>query len=129
MLLSVVYVALRRILQLITLLVRSSDSKELEIVVLRHEIAVLRRQIARPRFRPADRWFLAAASRLWPRARWSLFLVTPSTLLRWHRRIVAKHWTYARRPGRRPIAKERRALIIRFARENPRWAISASSAS
>jgi len=74
-----------------------------------------------PRFRPADRWFLAAASRLLPRARWSLFLVTPSTLLRWHRRIVAKHWTYARRPGRRPIAKDRRALIIRLARENPRW--------
>jgi len=120
-LLSVIYVALQRILQLVSLLFRSSDSKELEIVVLRHEIAVLRRQIARPRFRPADRWFLAAASRLVPRARWSLFLVTPSTLLRWHRRIVAKHWTYARRPGRRPIAKERRALIIRFARENPRW--------
>ena len=73
MLLSVVYVALQRILQLISLLVRSSDSEELEIVVLRHEIAVLRRQIARPRFRPPDRWFLAAASRLVPRARWSLF--------------------------------------------------------
>ena len=81
----------------------------------------MRRQVHRPTFRLADRWFLAATSRLLPRARWSVFLVTPATLLRWHRRMMAKHWTYARRPGRPPIAKERRALIIRLARENPRW--------
>jgi len=120
-LLSVVYVALQRILQLGSLLFRSADSKELEIVVLRHELAILRRQVHRPTFRPADRWFLAAASRLLPRVKWSMFLVTPATLLRWHRWMVAKRWTYARRPGRPPIAKERRALIVRLARENPRW--------
>jgi putative transposase len=120
-LLSVVYVALQRILQLVSLLCRSADSKELEIVVLRHELAILRRQVHRPTFRPADRWFLAAASRLLPRVKWSVFLVTPATLLRWRRWMVAKRWTYARRPGRPPIAKERRALIVRLARENPRW--------
>ena len=121
MVLSVVYVALQRILQLALLLSRSADSKELELVVLRHELAVLRRQVHRPAFRPADRCFLAAVSRLLPRAKWSVFLVTPATLLRWHRGMVAKHWTYARRPGRPPLAKERRALIVRLARENPRW--------
>ncbi len=121
MLLSGVWVALQRILQLVSLLFRSADSKELEIVVLRHEVAILRRQVPRPMFRPADRWFLAAASRLLPRVKWSVFLVTPATLLRWHRWMVAKRWTYARRPGRPPIAKERRALIVRLARENPRW--------
>ena len=114
MLLSVVYVALQRILQLVSFRFRSADSKELEIVVLRHEVAILRRQVHRPTFRQADRWFLAAASRLLPRARWSAFLVTPATLLRWHRWMVAKHWTYARLPGRPPIAKERRALIVRL---------------
>jgi putative transposase len=119
--LSVLYLTLQRILQLVTLLFRSAHSKELEIVVLRHELAILRRQIHRPTFRPVDRWFLAAASRLLPRGRWSVFLVTPATLLRWHRWMVAKRWTYARRPGRPPIAKERRALIVRLAGENPRW--------
>jgi putative transposase len=89
-------------------------------VVLRHELVVLRRQVHRPAFRPADRWFLAAASRLLPRVKWSVFLVTPATLLRWHRRMVAMRWTHGR-PGRPPIAKERRALIVRLARENPRW--------
>ena len=113
MLQSVVYVALQRILQLVSLLFRSADSKELEIVVLRHELAILRRQVHRPTCRPADRWFLAAASRLLPRVKWSVFLVTPATLLRWHRWVVAKRWTYPRRPGRPPIAKERRALIVR----------------
>ena len=121
MVLSVLYVALQRILQLVSLLFRSADSKELEIVVLRHELAILRRQVHRPALRPADRWFLAAASRLLPRVKWSLFLVTPATLLRWHRWMVAKRWTYARRPGRPPTAKERRAVIVRLARENPRW--------
>jgi transposase InsO family protein len=116
-----VSVALQRILQLVSLLFRSADSKELEIVVLRHELAILRRQIPRPAFRPADRWFLAAASRLFPGVRGSVFLVTPATLLRWHRGMVAKHWTYAHRPGRPPTTKERRALIFRLAQENPRW--------
>jgi hypothetical protein len=120
-LLSVASVALQRILQLVSLLFRSADAKELEIVVLRHELAILRRQVHRPTFRPADRCFLAAASQLLPRVKWPVFLVTPATLLRWHRWMVAKHWTYARRPGRPPTAKECRALIVRLARENPRW--------
>ena len=121
MLLSVVYVVFLRILQLVFLLFRSAESKDLEIVVLRHELVVLRRHIRRPTFRTADRLFLAAASRSLPRVSWSLFLVTPATLLRWHRRLVAKRWTYARPPGRPPIGPEVRVLIVRFARENPRW--------
>jgi hypothetical protein len=121
-LLSVCYVAVLRVLQLIFLLSRSAEFKELEIVVLRHELTVLRRQAARrPAFRSADRLFLAAASRMLPRVRWSWFLVTPSTLLCWHRRLVANRWTYARRLGRRPIALEIRAMVVRVARENPRW--------
>ena len=120
MVLSVLYVAFQRILQLVSLLFRSADSKELEIVVLRHELAILRRQVHRPALRPADRWFLAAASRLLPRVKWSLFLVTPATLVRWHRWMVAKRWTSARRRGRPPTAKARRAVIVRLARENPR---------
>ena len=119
--LSVCYVALQRVLQLIVLLFRSSEFKELEIVVLRHELAVLHRQVQRPTFRGADRLFLTAASRLLPRVRWSSFLVTPTTLLGWHRRLVAKRWTYPRRAGRPPISREVRAVIVRLARENPRW--------
>jgi hypothetical protein len=121
MLLSVLYVALQRLLQLILFLFRSAEYEELEIVVLRHELAVLRRRVKRPPFRAADRWFLAAAARTLPRVRWGAFLVTPATLLRWHRRLVAKRWTYDRPPGRPPIAQEVRALILRLARENPRW--------
>jgi putative transposase len=120
-LLSVFYLALQRILQLVFLLFRSVESKDLEIVVLRHELAILRRHARRPTFRPADRLFLAAASRCVPRISWSLFLVTPATLLRWHRRLVARQWTYARRPGRPPINAEVHRLIVQFARENPRW--------
>jgi hypothetical protein len=82
------YVALQRVLELIFLLFRSPEFKELEIVVLRHELAVLRRQVQRPTFRGADRVFLTAASRLLPRVRWSSFLVTPTTLLGWHRRLA-----------------------------------------
>jgi hypothetical protein len=110
------------VLALVLLGVRSSDFKELEIVVLRHELEILRRQTGRPRLRPADRVFLAAASRMVPRARWRSFFVTPDTLLRWHRRLVARRWTYPiHRPGRPLIADEIRQLVLRLARENPRW--------
>ena len=121
MLLSACYVAVQRILELILLLFRSAEFTEVEIVVLRHELSVLRRQVRRPTYRPADRLFLTAASRILPRIRWSSFLITPSTLLRWHRRLVANRWTYGRPSGRRPIAREVRSLVVRLARENPRW--------
>jgi putative transposase len=127
--LSAVYIALQRVLQLLWLLFRSTASKDLEIIVLRHEVAVLRRQVRRPVFRAADRVFLSAASRLLPRINWSSFVVTPATLLRWHRLLLAKRWTYTRPPGRPPIPPEVRALIVRFAREIRGGAISASSAS
>jgi putative transposase len=100
---------------------RSSEFKELEIVVLRHQLAVLRRQTRRPQLRTTDRLLLAAASRLLPRSRWRSFLVTPTTLLRWHRRLVARRWTYGGRSGRPPIGGEIRELVLRLARENPRW--------
>jgi putative transposase len=120
--LSLCYLALRRLLELAGLRFRSSEFKELEIVVLRHELAVLRRQVARASLRPVDRAFLAAASRLLPRTSWRSFFVTPGTLLRWHRQLVARRWTYRqKRLGRPPVASETRALVLRLARENPRW--------
>jgi transposase InsO family protein len=112
---------LRCLLQLVLLRPRSEGFKELEIVVLRHELSVLRRQAGRPQLRPSDRLLLAAASRLLPRSRWSSFLVTPTTLLRWHRRLVARRWTYSSRIGRPPVGGEIRELVLRMARENPRW--------
>lgn len=122
MVLSFFYVVARRVLEAVVLRFRSKRYQELEIVVLRHELAVLRRQVRRPEPRDADRAFLAAASRVLPRARWSSFFVTPATVLGWHRRMVARHWTYPhRRPGRPTINPEIRELIVRFASENPRW--------
>src|SRR5262249_24985590 len=93
----------------------------LEIVVLRHELAVLRRQMHRPQLTSADRALLAAASRLLPRSQWTSFMVTPTTLLRWHRRFVARRWTYGGRPGRPCVDAEICVLVLRLARENPRW--------
>jgi putative transposase len=95
--LSLWYLVMQRLLQLVILRFCSSEWKELEIVVLRHELAVLRRRIRRPPFTTAGRTFLTAASRLLPRVTWqSLFMVTPATLLRWHRLLVARRWTYVR---------------------------------
>jgi transposase InsO family protein len=122
LLVSLIYLVLRRILALVLLGCRSQEFKELEIVVLRHELAILRRQAGRPALRPADRAFLAAASRILPRTRWSSFFVTPDTLLRWHRQMVTRRWTYPRRrPGRPAVGGEVRELVLRVARENRRW--------
>ena len=118
---SLCYIVLQRVLQLVCLRFRSAAFQELEIIVLRHELTILRRRVRRPAFRSGDRMFPAAASRLLPKGRWSAFLVTPATLLRWHRRMVATHWTYPRRAGRPPISRAIRLLIVRLARENPRW--------
>jgi putative transposase len=120
--LSLVYVLGRRVFELVVLLGRGERSKELEILVLRHELSILRRQVSRPRFAPRDRVVLAALSRVLPRRSWRAFLVRPETLLRWHRRLAARHWTYPhRRPGRPPIDGQVRELILRLARENNSW--------
>jgi transposase InsO family protein len=100
---------------------RSNDWKELEIVVLRHELAILRRQTTRPAMTTVDRLFLGATSQLLPRARWRSFIITPATLLRWHRRLVARRWTDAGRVGRPRKRRETRALVLRLARENATW--------
>jgi putative transposase len=101
---------------------RSERTKDVEILVLRHQLAILRRQVRRPALRPSDRAFLAAASRVLPRASWRSILVTPETLLGWHRRMVARKWTKPRRPpGRPPLSPDLQELILRVARENLRW--------
>jgi putative transposase len=91
-------------------------------VVLRHELAVLRRQVARPQLHESDRVFLAAASRLLDRTSRRSFFVQPDTLLGWHRQLVRRRWKYAgRRAGRPEVSEEMRELVLRLARENPRW--------
>jgi hypothetical protein len=119
---SFVYLAVRNMFALVVLLGRSDRSKELEILVLRHELVVLRRRSGRPRIEPADRALSAMLSRVLPRRAWAAFSVRPETLLRWHRGLVTRRWTYPRRkPGRPPLARPRRELIVRLARENPHW--------
>ena len=102
---------------------RLQDEKDIELLVLRHQVKVLQRQVKRPRLNRLDRVLLAAASRAMTRGSWSSFVVRPETLLRWHRELVRKKWTYRRtgHPGRPPIEPEVRDLIVRLGRENPRW--------
>jgi hypothetical protein len=119
---SFVYLALCRLLQLVVLLGRSERSKELEILVLRHELAILRRQPQRVHVRPSDRAILAALARALPRSAWTRLSVRPATLLRWHRQLVRRRWTYPhRRQGRPPLDRRVQALVARLARENPGW--------
>jgi hypothetical protein len=124
--LSFLYWALRRRLELLVLRMRSEREKEIEILVLRHQLHVLERKVARPQLRPADRALLAAFSRALPRRAWASFLVSPATLLRWHRELVARRWTYPhRRPGRPATSVDVRELVLRLARENPGWGVPA----
>jgi hypothetical protein len=96
----------------VVLIARSNSTKEIELLVLRKEVAVLRRQVGRPAYGPADRAFLAALGRLRPRARWPTIGVRPATPLAWHRRLVAKHWTYPSRRHSRPRVDEGTTAIV-----------------
>jgi putative transposase len=117
-----VYLVVRNLFALVWWLARPRRSKEFEILLLRHELAVLRRQSARPRLTRADRALFAALSRALPRTAWANLAVKTDTLLRWHRQLVRRRWTYAgRRPGRPALSEETRVLVLRLARENPRW--------
>jgi hypothetical protein len=124
MIFSVVYLLVRRLLGCLMVLARHEVSKDAELLVLRHENAMLRRQINPVRYQPADRMWLSALSRLIPRRRWGeVFAVTPATLLAWHRRLVTRKWDYSsRRPAGRPTtAAGIRKLVIRMATDNPAW--------
>jgi hypothetical protein len=120
----------RFVLALLAAMVRGDVSKEAELLVLRHENAVLRRHLSNPRYEPADRIWFAALSRLVPRQLWpAVFPVTPATILRWHRRLVARKWTYTdrRRTGRPPTATAVKKRILQMARDNPGWGVRAEN--
>ncbi|WP_405484726.1 integrase core domain-containing protein [Streptomyces sp. NBC_00009] len=129
MLVSLVYHVARKLLSVPAVLLRRRAAKDAELLVLRHENAVLRRQLkGLVRYAPADQLWFAALSALIPRRRWArVFPVTPATVLAWHRRLIARKWDYSKRrsrpgrPGRPPTASVVKALVMRLARENPRW--------
>jgi putative transposase len=120
--LSFLYRAYCRVLQLIRLIACKDTDLAIEVVVLRHAVAVLRREVHRPALEGSDRAVLAGLARLLPRQRLEHLFVQPSTLLRWHRDFVAKRWTYPHgRPGRPAITKGATAVVPLLAQENPQW--------
>jgi putative transposase len=121
MALRLLYLLFCQAMRWLALLTRSSAAKDAELLMLRHEVAVLRRQVTRPRVDWADRAVLAGLARLLPRPSWNGLFVRPETLLRWHRDLVRRRWTYPHRRGRPSISSELRTLVLRLARENPTW--------
>jgi hypothetical protein len=118
---SILYLILRGLFRLVPQ-AGDGEDREVEILVLRHQVKVLSRKAGRPRLRRMERIFFAAAAKMLPRQRWTSFPVRPATLLRWHRELIRRRWTYrAKRIGRPPLPAEVRELILRLAKENPRW--------
>ncbi len=122
MALSFLYLAfVRKTLQLVGLRRRDADDLAIEVVMLRHEVAVLRRQVVRPALRPPDRALLAGLARLISRTKRNRFFVQPDTLLRWHRELVKRKWTYTKATGRPKNPPGTVQLVIQLAKENPTW--------
>jgi putative transposase len=121
MTLRLLYLLFCQALRWLALLARSSAAKDAELLMLRHEVVVLRRQVSRPRVDWADRALLAGLARLLPRPSWDRLFVRPETLLRWHQDLVRRRWSYPSGRGRPAVAAELRVLVVRLARENPTW--------